>query len=218
MICVYFLLLSRRGAMIESGENSFPSEPEAIVVYRGSSNSRRRAPRASQCASRSCDVWLSIGFVPGPMVDPPAQEDGFELAVPPRRERLWAATPGKHCRFGPEPVSGSAFHAPVSDWQAQKSLSQERYRWFESGSLQQTVRLSPDFALVPGKARVLRRYGGEARQYGRQRPAKSSNIALRSGNVSVGRYFSTAVSPMRFAPMGAPPPSAGCALEIQRYR
>jgi hypothetical protein len=41
---------------------------------------------------------------------------GFELAVPPRRERLWAATPGKHCRFGPEPVSGSAFRVAVSDW------------------------------------------------------------------------------------------------------
>src|SRR5580704_11542521 len=49
--------------------------------------------------------------------DSPLEEDGFELAVPPRRERLWAATPGKHCRFGPEPVSGSAFHAAVSDWQ-----------------------------------------------------------------------------------------------------
>jgi hypothetical protein len=94
-----------------------------------------------------------------------------------------------------------------------------RNRKFESTSLQQTVRLSPDFAFVPGKARVLRRCGGDARQYGRQRPAKSSNIALRSGSVSVGRYFSTAVSPMRFAPVGAPPPSAGVApLEIQRYR
>src|SRR6266853_6583987 len=49
--------------------------------------------------------------------DSPLEEDGFELAVPPRRERLWAATPGKHCRFGPEPVSGSAFRAAVSDWQ-----------------------------------------------------------------------------------------------------
>jgi hypothetical protein len=49
--------------------------------------------------------------------DSPLEEDGFELAVPPRRERLWAATPGKHCRFGPEPVSGSAFHAAVSNWQ-----------------------------------------------------------------------------------------------------
>jgi len=47
------------------------------------------------------------------MVDSPAEEDGFELAVPPRRERLWAATPGKHCRFGPQPVSGSTFHAAV---------------------------------------------------------------------------------------------------------
>jgi hypothetical protein len=45
------------------------------------------------------------------------EEDGFELAVPSRRERLWAATPGKHCRFGPEPVGGSAFRAAVSDWQ-----------------------------------------------------------------------------------------------------
>ena len=47
----------------------------------------------------------------------PVEEDGFELAVPPRRERLWAATPGKYCRFGPEPVSGFAFRAAVSDWQ-----------------------------------------------------------------------------------------------------
>jgi hypothetical protein len=51
------------------------------------------------------------------VADPLLEEDGFELAVPPRRERLWAATPGKHCRFGPEPVSGSAFRAAVSNWQ-----------------------------------------------------------------------------------------------------
>jgi len=67
---------------------------------------------------------------------PCAVAHGFELAVPPRREWLWAATPGKHCRFGPEPVSGSAFYAAVSDWQAQKSLSQERHRWFEPCSPQ----------------------------------------------------------------------------------
>jgi hypothetical protein len=36
---------------------------------------------------------------------------------PSAKGRLWAATPGKHCRFGPEPVSGSAFRAAVSDWQ-----------------------------------------------------------------------------------------------------
>ena len=47
--------------------------------------------------------------------DSPLEEDGFELAVPPRMERLWGATPGKHCRLGPEPVSGSTFRAAVSD-------------------------------------------------------------------------------------------------------
>jgi hypothetical protein len=50
------------------------------------------------------------------------EEDGFELAVPPRRERLWAATPGKYCRFGPEPVSGSAFRAAVSDWAPRRAF------------------------------------------------------------------------------------------------
>ena len=53
---------------------------------------------------------------------------------------IGTATPGKHCRFGPEPVSGSAFRAAVSPiGSAQKSLSQERDRWFESGSLQRRV-------------------------------------------------------------------------------
>ena len=85
------------------------------------------------------------------------------------------------------------------------------YWKFESISLQQTVRLSPDFAFVPRKARVLRRCGDVAGQYGRQRRERSSNIALRSGSVSIGRYFSTAASPMRFAPVGAAAPSAGCA-------
>src|SRR5215471_20172225 len=45
------------------------------------------------------------------------EKDGFKLAVPPRRERLWAATSGKHCRFGPEPVVGSAFRS-ACDWQS----------------------------------------------------------------------------------------------------
>src|SRR6516165_3070330 len=60
----------------------------------------------------------------------------IQLAVPPRRERLWGATPGKHRRLGPEPVSGSAFRAAVPIGNAQKSLSQERDRWFR-------VRFSP---------------------------------------------------------------------------
>ena len=48
------------------------------------------------------------------VMDSPLEEDGFELAVPPRNEKLWAATPGKHCRFGPKSVSGSAFRTAVS--------------------------------------------------------------------------------------------------------
>jgi hypothetical protein len=39
-----------------------------------------------------------------------------------------------------------------------RTILEGPYR-FESGSLQQTVRLSPDFALVPGKARVFRHVG-----------------------------------------------------------
>ena len=61
--------------------------------------------------------YVSLPMSPVRTTDCSLEEDGFELAVPPRRERLWAATPGKHCRFGPEPVGGSAFRAAVSDWQ-----------------------------------------------------------------------------------------------------
>ena len=84
-------------------------------------------------------------------VDSPLEEDGFELAVPPRRERLWRTTPGKHCCLGPEPIVGSAFRAAVSDCNAQKSLSQERDRWFESGSLQRGVWETDE--LDPGRYR-----------------------------------------------------------------
>jgi hypothetical protein len=54
-----------------------------------------------------------------------------------------AAAPPRSCSgrsiFGPEPVSGSAFRAAVSDRQRPKELSQERDRWFESRSLQRRV-------------------------------------------------------------------------------
>ena len=45
------------------------------------------------------------------VVDPALEETRFELVVPARRERLWGATPGKQCRLGPDPVSGSALCA-----------------------------------------------------------------------------------------------------------
>src|SRR5262249_27122620 len=66
---------------------------------------------------------------------------------------------------------------------------------FESSSLQRTVCLSPDFASVPGKTRVFRHFGGVAGRQRRQRRPKSSNIAPRTGSVSVGLYSSTAVLP-----------------------
>ena len=68
--------------------------------------------------------------------------------------------------------------------------------------LQQTVRLSPDFASVPGKTRVFRHFGGRAGSSHRQRRAKSSNIAPRRGGVSVGRYSSTAVLPEAVGEIG----------------
>jgi hypothetical protein len=56
---------------------------------------------------------------------------------------------------------------------------------FESISLQQTVRLSPDFAFVPRKARVFRQFEDYAGRRGRQRRAKPHNIEPTSGSVSV---------------------------------
>jgi hypothetical protein len=113
-------------------------------------------------------------------------------------------------------------HRPVPSIRRHKRattrLTAPAYWKFESIPLQQTVGLSPDFAVVPGKARVLRQFGDEVRPYGRQRRARSSNIILRSGSVSVGRYFGTAVSPMRLAPVGAPPPSSVAPLGLQQYR
>ena len=58
------------------------------------------------------------------------------------------------------------------------------------------------FRLRSWKSPGFRQCRGEAKRHGRQRRARSSNIALMNGGVSVGRYFSTAVSPMRFAPVG----------------
>src|SRR5215472_12453409 len=76
-----------------------------------------------------------------------------------------------------------------------EGLNSRAYWKFESIPLQQTVGLSPDFASVPGKTRVFRHFGGHPGRQRQQRRAKPSNIAPRRGNVSVGRYSSTAVLP-----------------------
>src|SRR5215472_15161180 len=78
-------------------------------------------------------------------------------------------------------------------------LTAPAYWKFESSPLQQTVRLSPDFASVPGKTRVFRHCAGRAGRQCRQRRAKPSNITPSSGGVSVGPYSSTAVLRVRFA-------------------
>src|SRR6516165_1184183 len=76
--------------------------------------------------------------------DSPLEEAGFELSVPPRRESLCGATPGKHRRLGPEPVGGSAFSCRrLRLATPRREPSQERDRWFESVFLQRRVRCEP---------------------------------------------------------------------------
>jgi hypothetical protein len=66
-------------------------------------------PQRTVCQCPS--VWLHFA------ASPLEEAVRSELAVPPRRENLWGATPDKHCCLGPEPVSGCTFRAAVSDWQ-----------------------------------------------------------------------------------------------------
>src|SRR5262249_12990028 len=68
---------------------------------------------------------------------------------------------------------------------ATNRLTAPAYWKFESSPLQQTVRLSPDFASVRRKAPVFRHFYGHAGRQRRQRRAKSRNIAPRRGSVSV---------------------------------
>jgi hypothetical protein len=70
-----------------------------------------------------------------------------------------------------------------------------RYQKFESISLQQTVRLSPDFTRVSGKVPVFRQFGGDAVPQGRERHRGARQPAKRSASVSVGQYSSTAMLP-----------------------
>src|SRR5262249_45365279 len=58
--------------------------------------------------------------------------------------------------------------------------------------LQQTVRVSPDFALLGRKAGLFRGCAGQNRQRGRERPAWRGDMAPMGGNISVGPNFSTA--------------------------
>src|SRR5215469_69286 len=76
-----------------------------------------------------------------------------------------------------------------------EGLNSRAYWKFESIPLQQTVRLSPDFASVPGKTPVFRHFGGHPGLQRRQRRTQPSSVGPNSVGVSVGRYSSTAVLP-----------------------
>src|SRR5215831_19059517 len=66
--------------------------------------------------------------------------------------------------------------APAGSQGELHELAMTRNRWFESISLQQTVCISPDFALPPSKAGLFRRvYGAEQ--------------AARSGETGVARRY-----------------------------
>jgi hypothetical protein len=75
----------------------------------------------------------------------------------------------------------------------------ERDQWFESILLQQTVRLSRDFAFLYRKAGICRGVRGPGQAVRRQRRVGLVNITPTAGNVSVGRYSSTAGPNGQFA-------------------
>jgi hypothetical protein len=74
-------------------------------------------------------------------------------------------------------------------------------RWFESGSLQQTVRLSPASAIKRREPGFPRGCARLAWRPGRQRRAGCFDIAPIGRNISVGPYSSTAVPLMGSARM-----------------
>ena len=85
------------------------------------------------------------------------------------------------------------------------------YEKFESILLQQTVRLSRDFSFLYRKVGRCRGVRGPGGQHGRQRREGLVNITPIAGNVSVGRYSSTAV------PLGGSRPGCtGTSSEVGR--
>jgi UvrD/REP helicase N-terminal domain len=109
--------------------------------------SYRRGPAGEQ-PYRSAALTRGRRFVPDSALD----EDGFEPLVPCEKDGI----------FRDDLIDRRPFLLPEN-----QATPREGDRRFESVFFQQTVRLSPDFALVPGKARVFRQCGEEARRRGR---------------------------------------------------
>src|SRR5580693_1897044 len=100
----------------------------------------------------------------------PLEGGGFEPSVPLRRT-----------------YSSKRFVRPFQQFPS------ERDRGFESGSLQQTVRLSPAAAFEGREPCFPRGFGQLACRPGQQRLPGCFDIASTGGNISVGPYSSTAV-------------------------
>ena len=136
----------------------------------------------------------------------------ISVSLRPNNERRHGPPPDRPARRCAHAIKRRGLHKVATI-----RLTAPAYWKFESIPLQQTVRLSPDFAFVPGKARVCasveRRPGG---MVGRdaQGPATSRRAAVvsLSGDISVpqcrrcgSRQWGT-------------PPSAVGPLGIQQYR
>jgi len=90
-------------------------------------------------------------------------------------------------------LGGSTDRADVPIGNAQQSLLQQRDRWFESGSLQRRVRLSRGRGLCRSRTPGFARVSAAAVAARSAETRKVFDIATTDGNISVGRYSSTAV-------------------------
>jgi hypothetical protein len=133
-----------------------------------------RSPSDSRSGSRNASLSHAHRF----SRDSALEGDGFE-PIGPCREEV-----GFRCGTRIARMEGGS---------PQRGVSFTGYRWFESISLQQTVRISPR----PGRCRSKNpRFRAGVRRCGRQRHPVLVEIAQTGAVISVRRYFSTAVPVM----------------------
>jgi len=109
-----------------------------------------------------------------------------ESDVPEAVEVAAAIFAGVPAKFFGRPSIPAQIHLPQYN-----RLSRDRDRWFESISLQQTVRLSPASAFEGREPRLPRGCPRLAWRPGRQRRAGCFDIVPTGGNISAGPYSST---------------------------
>jgi hypothetical protein len=153
-------------------------------------------PTHAQSAAKARDFSRAARLSTGE-TDSPLEGTGFEPSVPPRKRRPSGEAPRPTIVVSRDDLclimTHRVYRSGISVRQSQETFLRERYRRFESGSLQQTVRFSRDFFLLyrkAGSCRGVRGHGQAAR------PAETRrllNITPAAGKVSVGRFSSTAV-------------------------